>query len=104
MAADELQHTTSVFKWNDGLMWSVVVLFMLGSLARMLVSNEPFCWRRFWGEMILSFIGAVLMYSFGLLQGMSPIQIVFFGSLGSLGGIRLIEWVIKIARRVREVT
>ena len=89
------------FSWADRALWSVVFMFMAGTLGRALISNEPFCARRFFGEMILSCLGAITLYSLNLMQGMTPIQIIFFGALGSMGGVRMIEWVIKFAKKVK---
>ena len=96
MPEKELLTQASTFNWYDYTFWSVVTLFTLGVIAKALVSSEPFCARKFWGEIILAVIGAVLFFSFGLMQGMNPLQIMFFGALASLGGVRLIEWGIKI--------
>jgi len=74
----------------------------LGSVARSFISHEPFCLRRFVGEMLLSIIGAIVLWSFGLLQGMTELQIIFLGGLASLGGVRMIEWIMKIAKTVSE--
>jgi len=87
--------------WSDRLMWSVILMFLLGSVARTFVSNEPFDVKKFVGEIIFSAIGAVMMYSMGLMQGMSEAQIVCFGAMASLGGIRSFEWFIKIAKNVK---
>lgn len=95
MPEKELLSQATQFDWKDYTLWSIVGLFILGALARVLVSSEPFCWRRFLGEIILAAIGAVIFYSFGLMQGMNTIQIMFFGALSALGGVRLVEWGIK---------
>lgn len=99
--SNEKEAVEVIFSWSDRLLWSVVSLFALGTLGRILVSSEPFDLKRFLGELILSVISAIILFSFNLMQGMSPTQIVFFGALGSLGGVRMVEWVIKIAQRVK---
>lgn len=87
--------------WTDRMLWSVVVMFMLGSMARTFVSDEPFDGRKFFGELIFSLIGAVMMYSMGLMQGMNEAQIICFGAGASLGGVRAFEWFMKISQGVR---
>jgi len=87
--------------WSDRMLWSVVVMFLLGSMARTFISDEPFDPRKFIGELIFSAIGAVMMYSMGLMQGMNEAQIVCFGAGASLGGVRLFEWFMKIAKNVK---
>lgn len=101
MPEREIINQAAQFDWKDWTLWSIIGLFILGTLARVLVSNEPFCWRRFLGEIILALIGAILFYSFGLMQGMSTIQIMFFGALSALGGVRLVEWAIKGFAKVK---
>lgn len=87
--------------WTDRMMWSIVAMFVLGSMARTFVSDEPFEPKKFFGEIIFSAIGAVMMYSMGLMQGMSQPQIICFGAMASLGGVRSFEWLMKIARKIR---
>lgn len=81
--------------------WWFLGLFMLGLIARKLVSKEPIDWQRFAGEMILAGIGALVFYVTGLLQGMSTLQMIIFACLGSLGGLRAIEWAIKIVLQLK---
>jgi len=88
--------------WGDEMLWSIVCMFVLGSMARTFVSNEPFDCKKFGGEVIFSFIGAVMMYSAGLMQGMSEVQIVGFGAMASLGGVRMFEWFMRIAKNVKD--
>jgi len=85
----------------DPNFWMMLTLFCLAYLARTLVSKEPMDWRRLAGELILTAISAVVVYSAGLLNGMSPLQMLFAGALGSLGGLRAVEWLIKIAAQVK---
>lgn len=93
----------SAWLWTDRLLWSVVGLFILGSMARTFVSNEPFDVKKFLGEVIFSAISAVIMYSMGLMQGMSEAQIVCFGALASLGGVRSVEWALKAANQFKSM-
>lgn len=87
---------------GNGSMWLVIFLMVMGTIGRTLVSNEPFDVKRFSGEVILSVIGAIMLYSFGLLQGMSIPQIILLGSLGSLGGLRILEWLIRLAKQIKD--
>ena len=86
---------------GDRSLLTVIMLFIMGAVARALVSPEPLDWRRLVGEAILSAIGAVVVFNFGVIQGMSNPEIMLWGALGSLGGIRILEWVIRIARYAR---
>ncbi len=88
--------------WTDRMLWSVVVMFLMGSMARTFISEEPFDLKKFMGELMFSAIGAVMMYSAGLMQGMNEAQIVCFGAGASLGGVRMFEWFMKIAKNVKE--
>lgn len=85
----------------DPNFWTVLTMFCLAYLARTLVSKEPLDWKRLLGELILTAISAIALYSAGLLNGMSPLQMVFAGALGSLGGLRAVEWMIKIAIQIK---
>lgn len=90
------------FSWTDQTLLSFVVMILMGAIARVFVSNEPLDLRKLAGEAMLAALGAVMLYSFGLLQGMSTPQLMFLGALGGLGGVRLLEWIMKIARKVKE--
>lgn len=87
--------------WCSKTLLSVVAMFLLGSMARTFVSSEPFDSKKFCGELIFSAIAAIAMYSMGLMQGMSEVQIVGFGAFASLGGVRTIEWALKIANNIK---
>ncbi|KLV10182.1 hypothetical protein [Photobacterium ganghwense] len=81
------------------LLVSIVGLFVLGSIAKQLLSDEPkLNLRVLFGEMILSGIAGVAMYSLGLMREMSTHQIIFFGALGGIGGWRTVLWIIKIIK------
>lgn len=84
------------------LFLSLVAMMVFGTIGRILVSDDPFDWRRFTGELILAAIAAVLLYAFGMLNGMSFYQVLAVGALGGLGGIRLLEWAIKIWKQVQK--
>lgn len=98
-----MQNPNSLIEWlwESKLMWTFMGLFVLGSVARTLISDEPFNIRRFSGELIFSIIGAIAMYSMGIMQGMTEIQMVGFGALSSLGGVRAIEWSLKIMKSIQ---
>lgn len=81
---------------------AITALLVLGTMARSLLSNEPFDFRKLLGELILGLIGAVLLYAFGMLQNMSPMQMLFLGALGGLGGVRSLEWVIKFIQHTKK--
>ena len=80
-----------------------IMLGLAGLIGRTLVSPEPLNWRRFAGEMILTAIGAVALYALGMLQGLTLWQMVLLGCGTSLGGLRALEWGVKIARAVKAV-
>ncbi len=101
--SDKQQVINEAWLWTDRTFWSITIMFLLGSMARTFVSNEPFDWKKFSGEMLFSLIGAVIMYSMGLMQGMTEVQIIFFGALSSLGGVRSMEWMIKIGRNIKKM-
>ena len=90
--------------WMDPQLWYFVVVFVMALLAKHLVSAEPLDKKRLAGEAILSIIGAIAFWAAGLLQGMSVLQMIFFGSMSALGGIRSIEWLIKIASATRHLS
>lgn len=80
-----------VFVW-------VVLSMAMGLLARTLIDPTPIDWRRFAGELILAVLAGVTLFAFGVIQEMESWQIVVMGGLAGLGGVRLVEWIIKIAR------
>lgn len=100
---NEIAASATSINWEDRLLWIVVGFVLMGHLARNLVADEPFNMKKFLGEMILSGLGAVAIYSMGLLQGLSEIEIVLVGVFASLGGIRALEWVAKIYKTVKQI-
>lgn len=92
---------TQPWVWGNRMLWSFVTMFVLGSMARTFVSDEPFDPKKFAGEIIFSIIGAVMMYSLGMMQNMTEVQIIGFGAFASLGGVRGFEWAMRIARKIK---
>ena len=88
----------------DRTLWAFILMVIMGTVGRILVSDEPFILRRFAGEILLAFVGGSMLYAVGLLQDLNTLQLIVLGGLAGLGGVRTIEWLIKIARKVKEVT
>lgn len=89
---------------RDGTFWMMLFLIVTGMLGRVLVSGEPFDAKKFAGEIALSIVGAAILYFYGILQSMSVPEMIIYGGLTGLGGVRLIEWVIKIIKAIRSAT
>jgi len=87
--------------WCNQGFWMVVSMFVAGSVGRTLVSGEAFDGKKLAGEIILSSLAAITLLSFNVMQGMSLPQIIFFGALGSMGGVRTIDWVIRFAKQAK---
>lgn len=100
---NEIATSATSINWEDRLLWIIVGFILLGHLARNLVTDEPFSLKKFMGEMILAGLGAIAIYSMGLLQGLSEIEIVLVGIFASLGGIRALEWTAKIYKAVKQI-
>ncbi|BBI61645.1 hypothetical protein [Vreelandella sulfidaeris] len=100
---NEIAEASATINWEDRVLWILVGFVMLGHLARNLVKDEPFNLKKFLGEMILSGLGAVAIYTMGLLQGLSEVEIMLVGVFASLGGIRALEWVAKIYKAVKNL-
>ena len=90
--------------YTDSTFLMFLFLVVTGTVGRILASDEPFKFRKFAGELILAAVSGVMLYSAGLLQGLDPVQMAVMGSLAGLGGVRLAEWLIKIAKKVREAS
>ena len=88
--------------YADSTFMMFLFLVITGTIGRILNSDEPFKLRKFAGEIILALVSGVMLYSIGLLQGLDPIQMAVVGSLAGLGGVRFVEWLIKIVKKVRE--
>jgi len=79
----------------------VVGVVVLGCVAKALGSSEPINWPKFFGEVILSMLGALALISFGLLSGYDWLEIFFFGCCSSVGSMRVLTWAIRIMLAVR---
>ncbi len=97
--ADNSQHF-----WTNLDLWAVVGICLMGWLGRALVSKEPFDMRRCAGEGLLTAIGGVGLYAAGLLQGMTPLEMILFGCLTALGGLRALDWMMKAAVAIRKAS
>lgn len=79
-------------------LWALVGIFLLGALSRILLTEERLTYRRVAGEILLALLGAVIMYTFGLMQEMPVSQMLFYGSFASLGTLRLLQLLIKVVQ------
>jgi len=100
----EREAVQQAINYTDSTFWLFMFLVVTGTVGRILISDEPFNGRRFGGELVLAMVSGVMLYSIGLLQGLDPLQMAVTGSLAGLGGVRFVEWLIKIAKKVREAT
>lgn len=103
MAPPERELAQQAVEYTDPTFLGFLALVVTGTIGRILISEEPFRFRRFAGEVILAIVAGVMLYSAGLLQGLNPAQLAVVGSLAGLGGVRLVEWAIKIIVKVKEV-
>ena len=92
----EVVQKTAEVSLSDRILWMTIGLFVLGTIGRNLLSQEPFQLKRFLGELVMSVLGGFIIWSFGLMKGMTPSQMVFFGGFAAWGGIRAMEWCMKI--------
>lgn len=81
-------------------LWSLVGIFVLGAVSRVLLTDEKIDWRRGTGEILLALMGAGITYFFGLMQGLSTAEVLFYGSFASLGTLRLLQLIIKVVQTV----
>lgn len=89
---------------GNNAFFSVVLLLVMGVIARRLLDDGPISFRRFFAEILLAFLTGVVFYTFGVLQGLTTAQIILCGGLGGLGSVRMLEWAIKIALAVRRAS
>lgn len=82
---------------------AIFAVWVFAAIGKNLLKDEPLNWRVLIGEIILAAVGSIVMYSFGMYQGMDAWQMIFIGSLAGLGGVRLIEQVIRIFKFVSSV-
>jgi hypothetical protein len=85
----------------DPTLAQIALMFIIGVAGRALIANEPFDVKKFFGEVLLSLLGAEIIWSFGLMQGMTTHQMIFFGGLSAWGGLRSIQWVLKAANTIK---
>lgn len=82
-------------------LWIIVLVVLIGTIGRVLVSGEKFDAKKLVGELMLATIGGVALWSYGILQHFDPAEQVLYGCLAGLGGVRLLEWVIKALRAMK---
>ena len=89
--------------WSDRHLYISMVVFMSVVLAYRLVGNEPVSIRRLIGELILALIGAGVFHSLGLMKGLIGPEYWLMIFLSALGGLRSIEWVLKVFIALKKV-
>lgn len=86
-----------------GLIW-VAAMMVAGTVGRLLMDDEPIKWRKFAGEVILSVVISITLYSFGVMQSMTEWQIIFIGGLAGIGGVKSVEWAVQIGKAIKKVS
>ena len=89
--------------WSDRHLYISMVVFMSVVLAYRLVGNEPISMRRLLGELILALIGAAIFHALGLMKGLSGPEYWLMIFLAAMGGLRSIEWVLKVFIALKKV-
>jgi hypothetical protein len=87
--------------WDDWNMWVLVMIAVTTLYAKHLLKGERLDYRKLVGEAILTVVGTIGIYGLGLLRGFSPTEIVVYGTLMSLGGVRALQWAIQGTRTLR---
>lgn len=82
----------------------VAGLFVVAHVGRILATGEEFCLTKFIGEILLAIVGGIVMAAFGMMQDMNLAEMVFWGGLAGMGGVRMVEWMFKIAKRIKDNT
>ncbi|BDM66241.1 hypothetical protein NFHSH190041_36930 (plasmid) [Shewanella sp. NFH-SH190041] len=74
-----------------------------GFIARQLIHGEQIDWRKFWGEWILALLGGMALWAAGVLQHLAFIEMVLVGTAAGLGGVRAMEWLIKLIAHIKRL-
>ncbi len=83
--------------------YAIFSFITAGLLAKKLITPEKINWRKFAGEWILAGLGAVALWAMGVLQGLDLLQMILVGTAAGLGGVRSLEWAIKIVMHIRKL-
>ena len=83
--------------------YAIFSFITAGLLAKKLISPERIDWRKFAGEWILAGLGAVALWAMGVLNGLTLLQMILVGTAAGLGGVRSLEWAIKIIMHIRKL-
>lgn len=89
--------------WQDPKLYISMVIFGLVLFAKQLVGADPIDPKRLGGEVILSCLGAAVFHALGLLQSLSGPEYWLMIFMAALGGVRSIEWLVKIIIALKKV-
>lgn len=101
--ADMPKNTAMTF-WQDPELFIAMALFVSVLFAKHLTGGEPLDPKRLAGEVILSCIGAAVFHAMGLLQGLIGPEYWLMMFLAALGGVRSVEWAMKILIAIKKVS
>ena len=77
----------------------VLALWILGTIASLLVQAGPLSIRAIVAELLIAVIGAVVFYQFVSIQGWDKPYVILVGGLASLGGTRTMSMIIQMLTR-----
>jgi len=96
-----LEKTTSF--WSGIELYITMAVFGSVVFASRLVGDEPINPKRLTGELILSFVGAGVFHALGLMKGLTGPEYWLLIFLSALGGLRSIEWGVRIFVALKKV-
>lgn len=90
--------------WGELNLYITMMIFGLVLFATRLVGDEPINPKRLTGELILSFVGAAFFHALGLMKGLAGAEYWILIFLAALGGLRSIEWVVRVFVAIKKVS
>lgn len=86
----------------DSRLYAIILMLWLGVVAGRLIGDEPLNLKKLVGELLLSFLFGVGLWAFGLLQGLSGLQLIALAAFSALGGGRTIELLIRLIVQLKK--
>lgn len=101
---ETVKHAAEQASLLGGLKTGLVVFAVWAAMGVSRYLNDhdkSFNWKQFVSEILLAFVGSIVIASLGLWQEWPMYKTLFVGSFASLGGIEFVKQVARLLRAIK---
>lgn len=88
-----------IFEFRNPDFWLILFIMISGALSNLFLSTEPIRLRNLAGDILRVVIVTITLWIYGVMEHMSPLQVIIIASLSAVVWPHAIDGFIKIIKR-----